>query len=547
MRLALTGVERPSWLAIVACLALPWLYPFASGPSSSVDPWLVSAVCVAIAYGLQRPGRLHPALLFALAGLAGWALVRSGATSDVAALAGACLLMFMASSMAAGHARHEDFVDAVALAWLIAAAASTLIALCQYFGIADRFSPWMNASSVGEAFANLRQRNQFATHTAIGMAALLWLAPRGMGRVTALAAMAWLAIGDAATTSRTGLMQLLVLGAISVLWPGARRPRAEIWIAGLAAYVVAALALPWLLEHITGNAGNRLWERVASVDACSSRSVLWSNVAHLIAQQPWLGWGWGELDYAHYMTLYAGPRFCDILDNAHNLPLHLAVELGVPAALLFCGGLIWAVLRAKPWAEADPSRQMAWAVMAMIAIHSLLEYPLWYGPFQIALGLALGLLWPAPHADHAASSSTTLRRSPIAITIAAVAAAGCVYAAWDYRRVSQIYVAPEARWAAYRDDPMPLIRGSWLFGNQARFAELTITPLTSANAQWTHDTALDMLHYSPEPRVIEKLIESAILLHRDAEAMQHLARYRAAFPETHAEWSKEHGASAPKP
>ena len=39
-----------------------------------------------------------------------------------------------------------------------------------------------------------------------------------------------------------------------------------------------------------------------------------------------------------------------------------------------------------------------------------------------------------------------------------------------------------------------------------------------------------MLHYSPEPRVIERAIESALLLGKDAEAATLLARYKAAFP-----------------
>ena len=195
--------------------------------------------------------------------------------------------------------------------------------------------------------------------------------------------MAWLAVGNAVTTSRTGLLQLLLLGLLVCMWPGARWERAKLWMAGLLVYAVAAVALPSVLEATTGGAAVHLWGRVATVDECSSRMVLWSNVLELIAHKPWLGWGWGELDFAHYATFYAGPRFCDILDNAHNLPLHLAVELGIPAALLVCGGMLWAVARAKPWAEADPVRQMAWAVLAVIGVHSLLEYPLWYGPFQI--------------------------------------------------------------------------------------------------------------------------------------------------------------------
>ena len=64
--------------------------------------------------------------------------------------------------------------------------------------------------------------------------------------------------------------------------------------------------------------------------------------------------------------------------------------------------------------------------------------------------------------------------------------------------------------------------------------------MTRDNAQWTFDTAAAMLHYSPEPRVIEKLIESAIILRRYDEALLHVARYRAAFPEAYAKWSETH-------
>ena len=71
-----------------------------------------------------------------------------------------------------------------------------------------------------------------------------------------------------------------------------------------------------------------------------------------------------------------------------------------------------------------------------------------------------------------------------------------------------------------------------------QFAELTTTPLDRSNAQWTFDTASALLHYSPEPRIIEKVIESAVMLGRDEEAMAHLARYRAAFPKEHAAWAR---------
>ena len=145
-----------------------------------------------------------------------------------------------------------------------------------------------------------------------------------------------------------------------------------------------------------------------------------------------------------------------------------------------------------------------------------------------------------------ASISTPV--GPIVSAVAVAVAAASAYAAWDYRRVSQIYLAPEERTAGLRDDPLPEIRRSWLFRNQALFAELTITPLTRDNAAWTFESARAMLHYSPEPRVVEKLIESAVVLGRNEETLLDLARFRAAFPEAYAKGSKANaGGGAARP
>jgi hypothetical protein len=247
--------------------------------------------------------------------------------------------------------------------------------------------------------------------------------------------------------------------------------------------------------------------------------------------------------------LYNKPRFCDILDNAHNLPLQLAVELGVPVSLLVCGGFAWWALRQKPWAEVDATRQMAWAVMAVMLLHSMVEYPLWYGPFQIAFSLCVVILWRRPvdeSVDSANPNNGSIKAlaqykqafTATIIVAVAIGLAACAYAAWDYRRVSQIYLQPEARDSAYQSDTLGQARKSWLFSDQALFAELLLTPLTPATAAWVYASASRLLHYSPEPRVVEKLIESAVMLGKDDEALACLARFKAAFPNEHAVWTK---------
>jgi hypothetical protein len=508
-------------------LILPWLNPSAPGPSPAVVPLLFAWFCAAL---FSAWVLLQPALGKRLALIAAWS-------------------------------------------WVVAGLISSGIGLLQYFGTASELSSIINQTQYGEAFANLRQRNQFATLTNIALAALVWLAlqphpfSRGHDKPASqrgpmlvlpvlLVAAVVLAVGNAISSSRTGLFELLLLCALFTLWGRWRQPLVRHLLMGATAvYAVAVFAMPYLAGLDTTQFG--LMARLGRDDACGSRLLLWSNVLHLIAQKPWLGWGWGELDYAHFITLYNGPRFCDILDNAHNLPLHLAVELGVPLALLVCGGFAWWVLRQKPWAERDATRQMAWAVIAVILLHSMLEYPLWYGPFQMAFGISLVLLmFPQKPALEAGNASSKITNKPVphvlygqaATVIAATALLALIaYAAWDYRRISQIYLEPDQRDAQYQSDTLGKIRGTWLFADQVQFAELMVTPLSAATADWTFNTATRLLHYSPEARVAEKLIDSAVMLGRDDEAQAFIARYRVAFPEEHDQWAKANAKPAPKP
>ena len=206
-------------LLVFVLVALPWLNPFAAGPTPAVWPLLFSWGCAA---------------LLLLLGL--W---RSGG----------------------GRWRH-----AVAEAWLVAGLVSCVIALVQYFGAADVFQPWISQTQLGEAFGNLRQRNQFATLTNIALAALLWLAGgasagREAGRSAGSDWPAWdvlgaaglLAVGNAASSSRTGLMQLGLLAALWLLWGGWRKPMVRrVLLTSLAVYVVALLALLALLGRRRG-------------------------------------------------------------------------------------------------------------------------------------------------------------------------------------------------------------------------------------------------------------------------------------------------------
>ena len=481
----LQSLLRPSTLprAVVSLLlALPWVQPWAPGPETNTIPLLVSWGTLGLLLALgQLPSALD-----------------------------------------------------MARAWAWAAVISSLMALPQYFGEAAHLGGWVQVpGNLGEAFGNLRQRNQLATHLGIGMAAVLWWHRQGLRTVHALWMLALMAVATAATSSRTGLLQMMVLPALLGTWTWVQnrqsgflqRPPVPSWrlaLYALGLYLLASGVLPQLLRWHNGADALSALVRMGESYGCGSRKVLWANVLHLIAQKPWLGWGWGELKYAHYMADYSGERFCDILGNAHNLPLQLAVELGVPLALAACVSLLAVLWRAHPWRLQDPNDALAWGVLMPIALHSLLEFPLWYGPFQVAALGATVLLWPAARA--------TFERRRSAFQVLALAGLCLVPPiAWDYQRVRQAYLPPALRSPLWRANPWAAARQTWFFGESLRFAEVTVFPVKPENAQAMLDASLATLHDSPEPRVIDKLIQSARLVGREDLAHWHEQHKQAVY------------------
>ena len=485
MALSLDGQHPDSaatWaprLALGALLVLPWLAPWSPSPQPNTVPLLVSWACIGL------------------------------------------LLLW---------GRRIQTLD-VARAWAVAALVSSVMGLIQYFGAAEIFSPWLHVAALGEANANLRQRNQLATLMAIGMLAVLWWHAHGLKTRHALWMIALLAIGNAATTSRTGLLHMLLVCGLVMFWAWRSHPQAPKLSVGLVfgaftVYLLANWALPRGLSLLSGQAVIDALSRMGHDEGCGSRRVLWGNVLQLIGQKPWTGWGWDELKYAHYITPFAGGpenRFCAILGNAHNLPLHLAVTLGIPVTAGLGLALLALLVKARPWMSQWPTPQLAWSVLAVIGLHSLLEFPLWYGPFQMAV-LLCGMLLLAPATGFKAGLS---RGGQIAGGL--ILAIVCLVGA-DYARARQIYIPASQRWPVWRDDPLAAARSSWFFQRSSTFAELSLTSLTPQNAEWVLATSLEMLHYSPEPVVVRQLIQSARMLGKQDLVDLHTAQCRAAFP-----------------
>lgn len=418
-------------------------------------------------------------------------------------------------------------------------------------GLVQAYQLWRH-TGVSDVYGYLHQRNQLATLLLMGLAACGWIAarpslqPRSAQRMRALTHLVAMLLGAAVSlsASRTGLLSLVLLWGASELL--ARKCSAEEPAAALrrvlrgavCGYVVALAPTLLSAEHSVGILARQ--DAQEGVGVCTSRLSLWANVLELIRLKPWLGWGWGELDYAHFVTLFQGARFCALLANAHNLPLQLAVELGVPLALLVCSLALWYLWRGQPWREQHPDRLFAWGVLLVAGTHSLLEYPLWYGPFQASTVLCVWILVRTPQhtTPTAPAARTALPRALVkGLTLALGSAllAAALLAA-DYYRASQIYLLPAQRLGLYRDATAQKIQTSLFFQDVIDFAQLGLTEVTADNAQPMHALALKMLHFSPEAMVVQKLLTSARLLGLQDAHDFYLQRFAAAYPEAFVQW-----------
>jgi hypothetical protein len=280
---------------------------------------------------------------------------------------------------------------------------------------------WIAASRLsGRAVGNLRQPNHLSSLLLWACVAVAALAEmRRLALRWAVPAMAALILAVVLTASRTGLVSVALLALWGLVDSRLSRPVRGLLLAAPLMYAVAWFGMAqWGASSGHGFGGA---QRLAETDISSSRFGIWANTLALIRAQPWAGVGFGEFNFAWTLTPFPD-RPVALFDHAHNLPLHLAAELGLPLAGLVIGLLLWALwcglrrgrARGEP-GDIGTAQRAAMVVVLMIGLHSLLEFPLWYAHFLLPAAWAWGFaLPPRPQADAEPTAPPQARRRALA-------------------------------------------------------------------------------------------------------------------------------------
>ena len=327
--------------------------------------------------------------------------------------------------------RGQGVVVAAAVGMLVCALLQSLAGLVQLAG-------WPVGGLVMgkmylQAFGNIGQANHYANLIFLGLASLAFLhGRRWVGWLFLVPLAAWLALAAAASASRGVWLYtaaFVVLGLVALKRgddDGRRTGRALLLIAlcSVAAQLLVAYGGILAAFDVT-----TAIDRADDAGSNGQRLYNWQAALLAIQANPWWGSGPGSFYQASIEAMFHTPpaAFPKFAEHAHNLPLQLAAEFGLPlAVLLMLGGLWWYGRHLV--ASLNPPRLWGLACVAVIGAHSMVEYPLWYVYFMIPLGLAMGV------ADAQQLALPVLRLPrPLTVTMAVLALGGLVWVAHDWQ------------------------------------------------------------------------------------------------------------------
>lgn len=316
----------------------------------------------------------------------------------------ALYLMWMAMLIMLG-ARLRELLSLPTVATVLAACLVVGTELNAWFGIQQHFQwhlipDWMVTRKMSEAvYGNIAQPNHFSDYLTLGLASLGLLYARGALRhwQTALLALPIL-FALQLSGSREVWVFLPWLAATAFLWQYKDRTQRPLLVFTVLALVGFALMLLVLkLPGMQGSGGSvNTVQRMFSKDVGSVHlrfHYLWPEAMHIFLKFPLLGAGFGEYAYQHYLMgpVMRDPSISNLYNNAHNLLFQIAAECGLVGLLILFGTLIpW--LRQAWRAERSIYHWWGYSLLAVLGIHSMGEYPLWYAYFLGIAALTLGLL-----------------------------------------------------------------------------------------------------------------------------------------------------------
>ncbi len=441
-----------------------------------------------------------------------------------------------------------------ALQWWLAIAGALVAAsgFIQYYHTPFSAGTFVVAQPVNMMIGVIGQSNNFANYLGIGLLSVASLHSRGALSFVPAALIGLVASGALALSgSRTSWGYMAIVFALVPLLFRGGHPEAGRKFLRIAVLSLAVFALVQVLnvytdvftgpEGRTLSAGERFAKYLAIDGASSVRPIrlqLFLYAWLMFLSSPILGVGFGEyawrsLELAAVLPGVIPPG----LDrHSHNLFLQLLAETGVAGFLCIVIPLASWLVR-NSWRNQSPERWWAAAVLAILGLHSMVEFPLWHANFLGVFALLFGLLSPAS----AALQVNRLRRG----AFLAILAAGwltALSALADYRYFERWFLRLEAEGARgglaqlkQLDVLVTEEKGS-LF---SPYFDRLVSEMMALDEQGLNDKLAfnsQVMRLYPVPSVVDRQIVLLALAGRDGDAARVLRSLARVYPQWMKVW-----------
>jgi hypothetical protein len=421
------------------CLGMAWLVPNHYPPWSSFyndSTAAVGLIFLTVGVWPQLRERGSPAAAWIVIGVAaipllqwelGWLIFSGDAIVSTLYLAG------LGVAIAVGHAwaRRDHRDVAIMLSWttVLAAMASSALALSQGLQI-GRFGIWaLDAMPGMRAYANLGQPNNLATLIGLGAVGLLLLREQGrIGMRASVLTLLLLVIAGGMTQSRTALLFGPVVLVI-VLWARHRGVRLQVRSRTIAIATVGHWVTTWAWPLLQAQLGLTLTDRASALGLYTPRLAVWRILFDALADSPWRGFGWLQTGAAQLAAADRHPPVGEMWLQGHNLFVDLLIWCGYPLGLALCGLLLYWFL-SRLWRVNTLQALVGMLSIGVLGTHAMLELPHHYAYFLIPLGLWIGQV------EHAEAALTPVKTR---WTLAPATVALCLLAGvwWNYPAVEE--------------------------------------------------------------------------------------------------------------
>ncbi|WP_323122409.1 PglL family O-oligosaccharyltransferase [Burkholderia alba] len=417
----------------------------------------------------------------------------------------------------------DETVRMMAGALIVGGLFAVFCQIAQLFRLEDALSPFVVTYGVTvdrRPYGNMAQANHLATYIAFALAGALYLVQTRRLQVWAWAVLSvLLSVGLALTVSRGPWLQVAVMVAAGFWMAFAetrRRPADALRHAWAMPAVLAVLfvavnvVVRWANVHYQLGLAESAADRMRDAGQIAPRLALWKYGLTMFREHPLLGVGWGEFPINQF-ELVRALGGVEIANNSHDIFIDLLAKSGLLGlGVLLVGLCLWFARALR--VPHTSGRVFGFALIGIVLMHALVEYPQQYTFFLLPVMFVIGLLETKP-----------LRRLPggVAYALLAVLSFGGLLSLYpvlrDYQRTEVLYYGSNPA-EQYRDAP------SFLFRAWGDYGAATLMPVSREDLPAklaAHRRAIALL---PGETVLRRYAVLQALDGRDADALDTVER-----------------------